>query len=87
VIALYRQVTAGSECLLALELGRQFGPLGCMYDVDTVRGVWGVEATAGLKHPSPDRRLEWQRLAQRDRAVLADIAAHIQEWIDGKSKI
>jgi dihydrodipicolinate synthase/N-acetylneuraminate lyase len=67
VVATYRQVSAGSQRLLAFELGGQFAPFGRIYDLDTVRGLLEIEAIAGLKHSSLDRRLEWQRLALRDR--------------------
>jgi dihydrodipicolinate synthase/N-acetylneuraminate lyase len=67
VVALYRRIAAGSRHLLAFELGQQFAPFGRIYDLDTVRGLLEIEAIAGLKHSSLDRRLEWQRLALRDR--------------------
>jgi dihydrodipicolinate synthase/N-acetylneuraminate lyase len=67
VVAFYQQVSLGSPYLLAFELGQQFAPFGCIYDLDTVRGLMEIEAIGGLKHSSLDRRLEWQRLALRDR--------------------
>ncbi|MFZ5918799.1 MAG: dihydrodipicolinate synthase family protein [Chloroflexota bacterium] len=67
VVALYRRLAAGSRRLLAFELGRQFAPFGRIYDLDTVRGLIQIQAFAGLKHSSLDRRLEWQRLTLRDR--------------------
>jgi dihydrodipicolinate synthase/N-acetylneuraminate lyase len=67
VVSFYRQVSAGSQRLLAFELGQQFAPFGRIYDLDTVRGLLEIEAIVGLKHSSLDRRLEWQRLALRDR--------------------
>jgi dihydrodipicolinate synthase/N-acetylneuraminate lyase len=67
VVAFYRQVSVGSQGLLAFELGRQFAPFGRIYDLDTVRGLLEIEAITGLKHSSLDRHLEWQRLALRDR--------------------
>jgi len=72
VVAVYRQVAAGcqragSQRLLAFELGAQFAPFGRIYDLDTVRSIMEIEAIAGLKHSSLDRRLEWQRLALRDQ--------------------
>jgi dihydrodipicolinate synthase/N-acetylneuraminate lyase len=67
VVAVYRQVATGSQRLLAFELGAQFTPFGRIYDLDTVRGIMGIEAIVGLKHSSLDRRLEWQRLALRDQ--------------------
>ena len=67
VVDVYRQVSVGSRRLLAFELGQQFAPIGRIYDLDTVRAIIEIEAFAGLKHSSLDRRLEWQRLALRDR--------------------
>jgi len=67
MVAFYRRVTIGSQGLLAFELGQQFAPFGRIYDLDTVRGIMEIEPIVGLKHSSLDRRLEWQRLALRDR--------------------
>lgn len=67
VVEVYRRAAAGTERVLAFELGRQFAPFGCIYDLETVQGILEIEAIGGLKHSSLDRRLEWQRLALRDR--------------------
>ncbi len=67
VVTFYRRVAAGSQRLLAFELGQQFAPFGRIYDPDTVRGIMEIEPIIGLKHSSLDRSLEWQRLAWRDQ--------------------
>jgi dihydrodipicolinate synthase/N-acetylneuraminate lyase len=63
----YREATAGSERVIAFELGRQFAPFGRVYDAETVRRVMAIAAIVGMKHSSLDRRLEWERLEFRDR--------------------
>ncbi|MHC5034776.1 MAG: dihydrodipicolinate synthase family protein [Planctomycetota bacterium] len=67
ILALYREVASGSEQLIAFELGRQFAPFGCIYDLETVRGIMELESIVGIKHSSLDRSLEWQRIALRDQ--------------------
>jgi 2,4-dienoyl-CoA reductase-like NADH-dependent reductase (Old Yellow Enzyme family)/dihydrodipicolinate synthase/N-acetylneuraminate lyase len=63
----YREATAGSERVIAFELGRQFAPFGRVYDAETVRRVMAIAAIVGMKHSSLDRRLEWERLELRNR--------------------
>jgi dihydrodipicolinate synthase/N-acetylneuraminate lyase len=67
LIGLYRTVASGCERLLAFELGEMFAPFGQIYDLETVAELMQIPQIAGMKHSSLSRRLEWQRLALRDR--------------------
>jgi dihydrodipicolinate synthase/N-acetylneuraminate lyase len=57
--------TAGR--FVAFELGAMFAPCGRIYELETFRELMKIEACVAIKHSSLDRRLEWQRLALRDR--------------------
>ena len=51
---------------IAFELGTMFAPFGKIYDLETYKGLLGIEACIGAKHSSLSRQLEWERLALRD---------------------
>jgi len=52
---------------IAFELGSMFAPFGKIYDLATYEALLGVKECLGAKHSSLSRRLEWERLALRDR--------------------
>jgi dihydrodipicolinate synthase/N-acetylneuraminate lyase len=66
IVALFRDLAAGTPGLLAFELGQEFVPFGRIFDDDTIRGLLDTAGILGLKHSSLRRDLEWERLALRD---------------------
>lgn len=67
LVAVYQNVAAGCERVLAFELGDMFAPFGQIYSLAVVRELMQIPQLAGMKHSSLDRGLEWQRLELRDR--------------------
>lgn len=68
VIRAYETVAEKTDRFIAFELGTMFAPFGAIYDLDTYRGLMGIEACVGAKHSSLSRQLEWERLLLRDAA-------------------
>lgn len=66
IVALFRELAAGTPGILAFELGADFVPFGRIFDPDTIRGLLDTDGVLGLKHSSLRRDLEWERLALRD---------------------
>lgn len=67
LIAVYRQVAAHCDALLAFELGNMFAPFGRIYGMEIVESLMQIPQIVGIKHSSLNRELEWQRLDLRDR--------------------
>lgn len=67
LVAAYKSVADRCERLLAFELGEMFAPFGQIYDLDTVSELMQIPQIIGMKHSSLSRRLEWDRLALRNR--------------------
>ena len=68
IVAAYDTLGAATDGFLAFELGAMFAPFGKIYDLDTYRGLLGIQRCLGAKHSSLSRTLEWQRLRIRDAA-------------------
>lgn len=66
IVALFREMAAGTPGILAFELGQDFVPFGRIFDHETIRALLDTEGVLGLKHSSLRRDLEWERLALRD---------------------
>ena len=66
-IACYRVICHGYPAVLGFELGQVFAPNGEIFDDSTIRGLIDIPELIGLKHSSLDRRMEWERLALRDK--------------------
>src|ERR1051325_10605328 len=66
-IACYRVICHGYPAVLGFELGQVFAPNGEIFDDSTIRGLMEIPELVGLKHSSLDRRMEWERLALRDK--------------------
>ncbi|MYI42219.1 MAG: dihydrodipicolinate synthase family protein [Chloroflexi bacterium] len=66
ILRAYETIGAQTDGFIAFELGKMFASFGSIYNLDTYRGLLGVEKCLGAKHSSLSRRLEWQRLALRD---------------------
>jgi dihydrodipicolinate synthase/N-acetylneuraminate lyase len=67
IVDCYRRIGEHAGDFLAFELGTMFAPFGKIYDLDVYRGLLAIPQCMGAKHSSLDRKLEWQRLALRDR--------------------
>ncbi|MCC6179784.1 MAG: dihydrodipicolinate synthase family protein [Chloroflexi bacterium] len=67
VAAVYRGVAERSGPILGFELGTMFAPFGRIYSLDLFADLLQIPGLVGIKHSSLDRRLEWQRLALRDK--------------------
>ncbi len=67
VLDVLRRVAEAGGPLLAFELGTMFAPFGRVYSMDFVARLFEIDAFTGMKHSSLDRRLEWERVAARDR--------------------
>jgi dihydrodipicolinate synthase/N-acetylneuraminate lyase len=67
LFAAYREVGRHARRFIAFELGTMFAPSGTVYPLETYEGLLSIPQCIGAKHSSLSRRLEWQRLALRDR--------------------
>lgn len=80
-------VAGAVDRLLGFELGRQFHPLGRIWDLDTFTAVLDIPEVVGAKHSSLSRAPEWDRVAVRDRCRPAflvltgnDLAIDMVRW-------
>jgi hypothetical protein len=80
-------VAGAVDRMLGFELGRQFHPLGRIWDLATYAAVLEIPQVVGAKHSSLAREPEWDRLAVRDRCrpdflVLTgnDLAVDMVRW-------
>jgi hypothetical protein len=55
------------ERFIGFELGPMFVPYGRIPSLEAYEVMLGIESCVGAKHSSLSRRLEWDRLAVRDR--------------------
>lgn len=67
LVAAYADFGRVAPRFIAFELGEMFAPFGKIYDLPTYEGLLGISQCTGVKHSSLNRRLEWERLALRDR--------------------
>lgn len=67
LIAAYADMGRHAPQFLAFELGKMFAPFGKIYDLATYEGLLGIKECIGAKHSSLSRKLEWERLALRDK--------------------
>jgi dihydrodipicolinate synthase/N-acetylneuraminate lyase len=67
LIAAYAGFGRTAPRFVAFELGTMFAPFGRIYSLEAYEGLLGVKECIGAKHSSLNRRLEWERLALRDR--------------------
>src|SRR4029453_18299866 len=80
-------VAGAVDRLLGFELGRQFHPLGRIWDLDTFTAILEIPQVVGAKHSSLAREPEWDRLAVRHRCRPAflvltgnDLAIDMVRW-------
>jgi dihydrodipicolinate synthase/N-acetylneuraminate lyase len=55
------------ERFIGFELGPMFVPYGRIPSIEAYEALMGIPSCIGAKHSSLSRRLEWDRLARRDR--------------------
>jgi len=67
IVEVYRGIAERVGPILGFELGTMFAPFGRIYSLDLFADLLQIPNLVGIKHSSLDRRLEWQRLALRDR--------------------
>ncbi|MBI5726035.1 MAG: dihydrodipicolinate synthase family protein [Planctomycetes bacterium] len=67
VVEAYRKIAGKCGKFIGFELGQMFAPFGRIYSLPVYESLMGIPQCIGAKHSSLSRRLEWQRLALRDR--------------------
>ncbi len=67
LISAYADFSRIAPRFIAFELGTMFAPFGKIYDLETYKGLLGIQECIGAKHSSLSRQLEWDRLALRDK--------------------
>ena len=60
-------IGASVDRFIGFELGAMFVPYGRIPSLAAYEAMMGIESCVGAKHSSLSRRLEWDRLAVRDR--------------------
>ena len=75
VVRSYERLGELCDRFLGFELTPDLAPFGRIYDLDTYRGMMGVNACVGAKHSSFKRGPEWERLKLRD-AVRPDFTVY-----------
>ena len=60
-------IGARIDRFIGFELGAMFVPYGRIPSLDAFEAMMGIDSCVGSKHSSLSRRLEWDRLAVRDR--------------------
>jgi dihydrodipicolinate synthase/N-acetylneuraminate lyase len=67
LLTAYGKIGRHAPRFIAFELGAMFATFGTIYPLETYEGLLNIRECIGAKHSSLSRRLEWQRLALRDR--------------------
>ncbi len=67
LIAAYTKIGEHAGAFYAFELGKMFAPFGAIYDLEAYEQLIQIPACLGAKHSSLNRKMEWDRLAIRDR--------------------
>jgi dihydrodipicolinate synthase/N-acetylneuraminate lyase len=91
-----RRLAAGVESFIGFELGTAFVPCGRVLSLDAYGELMAIPTCVGAKHSSLSRRLEWQRLALRDRLrpefhvftgndLAIDMVRYGSDWLLGLS--
>jgi dihydrodipicolinate synthase/N-acetylneuraminate lyase len=66
-VAALRAIGDRVDRFIGFELGAMFVPYGRIPSLDAYEALLGIGSCVGAKHSSLSRRLEWDRLAVRDR--------------------
>ena len=91
-----RRLAARVECFIGFELSTAFVPSGRVLSLDAYAELLVIPNCIGAKHSSLSRRLEWQRLALRDRLrpefhvftgndLAIDMVRYGSDWLLGLS--
>lgn len=67
IVDSYAQIGEFAGDFYGFELGSMFAPFGSIYNLDVFKKLLGVKQCLGAKHSSLNRKLEWERLAVRDK--------------------
>ena len=92
----YRQLGRRVESFIGFELSTEFVPSGRVLGLDAYAELLQIPNCIGAKHSSLSRRLEWERLALRDRArpefhvftgndLAIDMVRYGSDWLLGLS--
>jgi len=95
-IARYRQLAEMVPRFIGFELGQAFVPSGRVLGLDAYAELLQIPNCIGAKHSSLSRRLEWERLALRDRLrpefhvftgndLAIDMVRYGSDWLLGLS--
>ena len=95
-IARYRQLAEMVPRFIGFELGQAFVPSGRVLGLEAYAELVQIPNCLGAKHSSLSRRLEWQRLALRDRLrpefhvftgndLAIDMVRYGSDWLLGLS--
>jgi len=95
-IARIRRLAARVERFIGFELSTAFVPSGRVLALEAYAGLLAIPNCIGAKHSSLSRRLEWQRLALRDRLrpefhvftgndLAIDMVRYGSDWLLGLS--
>jgi dihydrodipicolinate synthase/N-acetylneuraminate lyase len=95
-IARVRRLAARVERFIGFELSTAFVPSGRLLSLDAYADLVAIPNCIGAKHSSLSRRLEWQRLALRDRLrpefhvftgndLAIDMVRYGSDWLLGLS--
>ncbi|MEX0670111.1 MAG: dihydrodipicolinate synthase family protein [Pirellulales bacterium] len=95
-LARLRRLAARVERFIGFELSTAFVPSGRVLSLDTYAELLTIPNCIGAKHSSLSRRLEWQRLALRDRLrpefhvftgndLAIDMVRYGSDWLLGLS--
>lgn len=96
VVARYRRLAGRVERFIGFELSAEFVPSGRVLGLDAYAEMLQIDTCIGAKHSSLSRRLEWQRLALRDRVrpgfhvftgndLAIDMVRYGSDWLLGLS--
>jgi dihydrodipicolinate synthase/N-acetylneuraminate lyase len=96
MIARYRTIARRVPRFIGFELSTAFVPAGRMLSLAAYADMLGIPACIGAKHSSLSRRLEWERLALRDRLrpdfhvftgndLAIDMVRYGSDWLLGLS--
>jgi dihydrodipicolinate synthase/N-acetylneuraminate lyase len=96
VLARTRRLAARVERFIGFELSTAFVPSGRVLALDAYAELLQIPACIGAKHSSLSRRLEWERLAVRDRVrpefhvftgndLAIDMVRYGSDWLLGLS--
>jgi dihydrodipicolinate synthase/N-acetylneuraminate lyase len=95
-IARVRRLAARVERFIGFELSTAFVPSGRLLSIEAYADLIAIPNCIGAKHSSLSRRLEWQRLALRDRLrpefhvftgndLAIDMVRYGSDWLLGLS--